>query len=89
MAAIQDRDYLRLCAELASCLSISQAAARRQVEYAAAQEGVRDVEARKRIASQLLDEAQMSRASQGEDANPGLDALLAASPGDEHFMLED
>lgn len=89
MAAIQDRDYLRLCAELASCLSISQAAARRRVEYAAAQEGVRDVEARKRLASQLLDEARVSRASEGEEANPGLDALLAASPGEDRFMLED
>ena len=44
MAAIQDRDYLRLCAELASLLSISQASARRRVDQQAAKDGARDVE---------------------------------------------
>jgi hypothetical protein len=86
MAAIQDHDYLRLCAELASCLSISQASARRRVELAAARDGVRDLEARKAMARQLLAEA---RHAPSEADPSGLDALLVASPGDEHFMLED
>ena len=44
MAAIQDQTYVKLCAQLASRLSISLASARRQVEQAAAREGHRDVE---------------------------------------------
>jgi hypothetical protein len=87
MAGIQDHDYLRLCAELARCLGISQSSARRRVELAAAREGLRDMEARKRIAAELLE--QNSTDQGGEDAAANLDSLLAASPEDENFMLED
>lgn len=89
MAAIQDHDYLRLCAELASCLSISQASARRRVEQAAARNGVRDLEARKAMANQLLTAAKEARQSPSAADGVDLDALLAASPEDQHFMLED
>lgn len=87
MAAIQDRDYLRLCAELASLLSISQASARRRVDQQAARDGARDVESRRAMAQKLLDEA---RADQAETpAGTNLDRLLEADPKDAHFMLED
>ena len=87
MAAIQDRDYLRLCAELASLLSISQASARRRVDQQAARDGSRDVESRRAMAQKLLDEA---RADQAETpAGINLDRLLEAEPKDQHFMLED
>ena len=87
MAGIQDHDYLRLCAELARSLGISQSSARRLVEMAAAREGLRDMEARKRIAAELLEQNSTDQA--GEDAAANLDNLLAASPEDENFMLED
>ena len=87
MAGIQDHDYLRLCADLARCLGISQSSARRRVEMAAAREGLRDMEARKRIAAELLE--QTSSAQSGKDASANLDSLLVASPEDENFMLED
>ena len=87
MAAIQDRDYLRLCAELASLLSISQASARRRVDQQAAQDGARDVESRKAVATSLLEAA---KTQQGQrSAGKNLDTLLEADPNDEHFMLED
>ena len=87
MAAIQDRDYLRLCAELASLLSISQASARRRVDQQAARDGARDVATRKAVAQRLLEAA---KAEQGQSsAGRNLDTLLEAEPKDEHFMLED
>ena len=84
MAAIQDHNYLRLCAQLASCLSISQSAARRRVEHAAARSGAKDLSARLQVASDLL--VQARRESTAGDA---LDQLLEAQPIDQHFMLED
>ena len=87
MAAIQDRDYLRLCAELASLLSISQASARRRVDQQAAQDGARDVESRKAVATSLL-EAAKTQQLEGS-ASSKLDTLLEAEAKDEHFMLED
>ena len=87
MAAIQDRDYLRLCAELASLLSISQDSARRRIDQQAARDGARDVETRKAVATSLLDaaKAEQSKCSAGSN----LDTLLEAEPLDQHFMLED
>jgi len=89
MAAIQDHAFVKLCAELASCLSISLASAQRQVELAASREGVKDLEARKAIAKHLLEEAR-SRPREGKGApGPQLDQLLKALAHDENFMVED
>ena len=46
MPLIEDHHYLKLCAQLASYLSISIAAARRKVELAAAKEGKKDLNSR-------------------------------------------
>jgi hypothetical protein len=89
MPAIQDHDYLRLCAELATELGISQSSARRRVELAASKIGVKDLMSRKEVATTLLADAQNER-SQGEhDQGQVLDRLLEAEPLDEKFMLED
>ena len=87
MAAIEDRDYLRLCAELASLLSISQASARRRVDQLAARDGARDLETRKTMATRLLDAAKAERGP--HSAGSKLDTLLEAEPMDQHFMVED
>ena len=89
MPAIQDHDSLRLCAELATELGISQSSARRRVELAASKIGAKDLMSRKEVATTLLADAQNER-SQGEhDQGQVLDRLLEAEPLDEKFMLED
>lgn len=89
MPAIQDHDYLRLCAELATELGISQSSVRRRVELAASKIGAKDLMSRKEVATTLLADAQNER-SQGEhDQGQVLDRLLEAEPLDEKFMLED
>ena len=85
MAAIQDSEYVKLCAQLASRLSISLASARRQVDQAAAREGKRDLEGRRALAQSMLTAL---------DSNDGgsverLTALLSSSEGDGNFILED
>ena len=50
MPLIEDQNYLKICAQLASSLSISISAARRKVEVAAAKEGKKDLQSRKEIA---------------------------------------
>ena len=88
MAAIQDTAYVKLCAQLASRLSISLASARRRVDQAAAKEGRRDLEGRRAMAQSLIDS--LDRDSEGDSNSPDrLNALLSASEGDSNFMLED
>ena len=89
MPAIQDHDYLRLCAELATQLGISQSSARRRVELAANQTGAKDLMSRKEVATTLLADAQNERSKGEHDQGQVLDRLLEAEPLDEKFMLED
>ena len=88
MAAIQDQTYVKLCAQLASRLSISLASARRRVDQAAAKEGRRDLEGRRAMAQSLIDS--LDSDAEGDSNSPErLNALLSASEGDSNFMLED
>jgi len=88
MAAIQDTAYVKLCAQLASRLSISLASARRRVDQAAAKEGRRDLEGRRAMAQSLIDSLD-SDAEADSNSPERLNALLSASEGDSNFMLED
>ena len=81
MAAIQDAEYVKLCAQLASALSISLASARRQVDQAAAKEGKRD------IVVAGLGVAGLPGSNRSAAGNPGRPA--GASERDANFMLED
>lgn len=88
MAAIQDTAYVKLCAQLASRLSISLASARRRVDQAAAKEGRRDLEGRRAMAQSLIDS--LDSDAEGDSNSPErLNTLLSASEGDSNFMLED
>jgi|TARA_B100001175_G_scaffold66691_1_gene54684 hypothetical protein len=85
MASIQDPLYVKLCAQLASKLSISLASARRQVDQAAAKDGKRDVEARKLLVQSMLDALDQ----EDTDHAATLDELLKNSEGNSNFILED
>ncbi len=89
MAAIEDHSYLKVCAQLASCLSISLASARRKVELAAAKEGLRDLSSRKSIADRLLKEAKSLSKETDQFTTTQLDELLVAMADEENFMVED
>ena len=85
MAAIQDSEYVKLCAQLASRLSISLASARRQVDQAAAREGKRDLEGRRAMAKSMF----AALDSNDKGSVERLTALLSLSEGDCNFILED
>ncbi len=89
MPPIEDKAYLRICADLAKNLSISLAAARKQVELTAAKEGVRDLEARKKIAESLLEKSHESLQKDVDPSAKQLDQLLVVLAEEENFMVED
>ena len=89
MPLIEDHHYLKICAQLASSLSISISAARRKVEVAAAKEGKKDLQSRKEIAQKILKQTIEDDAKQSESASASFDQLLKALKEDENFMLED
>ena len=89
MPLIEDHHYLKICAQLASSLSISIAAARRKVEVAAAKDGKKDLQSRKDIAQKILDQIIEDDRNQTESASASFDQLLKALKEEENFMLED
>ena len=80
---------MKLCAELASGLSISLASARRKVELIASKDGVKDLNARKSIAEDLINQARIRNKSDDISASAQLDGLLEALAEEENFMVED
>ena len=89
MAAIQDQNYVKLCAQLATRLSISLASARRRVDQAAAREGRRDVEGRRAMAQSMLDALDNDTDKSNADNPERLNSLLSVSEGDGNFIIED
>ncbi len=89
MPLIEDHHYLKICAQLASSLSISISAARRKVEVAAAKEGKKDLQSRKEIANKLLAKTVTEDKNQSVSASASFDQLLKALKEEENFMLED
>tara|TARA_B100000579_G_scaffold331691_1_gene281910 strand:+ start:188 stop:457 length:270 start_codon:yes stop_codon:yes gene_type:complete len=89
MPLIEDHHYLKICAELASSLSISISAARRRVEVTAAKAGKKDLQSRKEIAKNILDQTRHNNNQQSLSASASFDHLLKALKEDENFMLED
>ena len=89
MPLIEDHHYLKICAQLASSLSISIAAARRKVEVAAAKEGKKDLQSRKEIAQKILDQTLNEYKKQSVTTASSFDNLLKALKEEENFMLED
>jgi len=89
MPLIEDHDYLKTCAKLASSLSISISAARRKVEVAAAKEGKKDLQSRKEIAQKIFEQTLNEDKKQNLTASASFDQLLRALKEEENFMLED
>ena len=89
MARIDDHEYLKLSAKLASLLSISISAAKKKIDLACAAKGVRDVSARKEIAKKILEEAKNTSSKDGTSITNQLDNLLEALAEEENFMIED
>ena len=89
MPTIDDHGYLKVCAELACCLSISLSAARRKVELAVAKKGIKGLEARQTTAEELLQEALSSAHNEQIGSASRLDDLLSALAEEENFMVED
>ncbi|KGG13609.1 hypothetical protein EV05_0266 [Prochlorococcus sp. MIT 0601] len=80
---------MKVCAELASCLSISIAAASKKIDIVAAKQGAKDLASRKKVAQLMLDEAR-ALALKGESSiTSQLDTLLEALAEEENFLVED
>ena len=88
MYPINDREYLKICADIARSMSISLAAAKKKVELRISQKGVKTIEEKKDIARDTLNLCQKNNML-GEGSIKLFDDLMESVGDDENFLVED
>ena len=88
MYPINDRQYLKICAEIAKILSISLSSAKKKVEIKIAQKGSKTLEEKRQVAQDLL---KICEKDEGQNISSSkiLDKLMETLDDEDNFMTED
>ena len=88
MYPINDREYLRICAEIAKLMSISLSSAKKKVEIQIAKEGSKTIKEKREVAQKILEICQKN---QGDKLSSSriLDKLMETLDGEDNFLTED
>ena len=88
MYPINDRQYLKICAEIAKILSISLSSAKKKVEIKIAQKGSKTLEEKRQVAQDLL---KICEKDEGQKISSSkiLDKLMETLDDEDNFMTED
>ena len=88
MYPINDREYLKICAEIAKLKSISLSSAKKKVEIQISKEGVKTIEEKRKVAQDIL---KISRNDGGKKLSSSkiLDKLMESLKGEDNFLTED
>ena len=88
MYPINDREYLKICAEIARILSISLSSAKKKVEIKIAQKGSKTLEEKRQVAQDLLKVCEKDE-GQKISSSKILDKLMETIDDEDNFMTED
>ncbi len=88
MYPINDREYLKICASIASEMSISLSSAKKKVEIQISQKGLKTIQEKRKIALDLLEFCK-SEKSKGCDSVKLFDELMESLNNDDNFLVED
>ena len=88
MYPINDRQYLKICAEIAKILSISLSSAKKKVEIKIAQKGSKTLEEKRQVAQDLLKICEKDEEKKISSSKI-LDKLMETIDDEENFMTED
>lgn len=88
MYPINDREYLKICAEIAKIMSISLSSAKKKVEIKIAKKGSKTIEEKRQVAQDLL---KMCKKDEGQKISSSkiLDKLMETLDDEDNFMTED
>ena len=88
MYPINDRQYLKTCAEIAKLMSISLASAKKKVEIEIAKQGSKTINEKRQVAQDLL-----AKCEKNEDnklsSSKILDKLMESLNNEDNFLTED
>ena len=88
MYPINDRQYLKICAEIAKVMSISLSSAKKKVEIQIAKEGSKTIQTKIQVAQNLLKICEKNEVSK-LGSSKILDKLLETLDDEDNFLTED
>ena len=88
MYPINDRQYLKICAEIAKVMSISLSSAKKKVEIKIAKEGSKTIEEKIQVARKVLE---ICEKNDGDKLSSSkiLDKLMETINDEDNFLIED
>ena len=88
MYPINDRQYLRICSEIAKLMSISLSSAKKKVEIQIAKEGSKTIKEKIQVAEKIL---KICQKNQGDKLSSSriLDKLMETLGDEDNFLTED
>ena len=88
MYPINDRQYLKICAEIAKIMSISLSSAKKKVEIKIAKEGSKTIQEKIQVAKNLLE---ICENNEGDKCSSSriLDKLMETINDEDNFLTED
>ncbi len=88
MYPINDRQYLKICAEIAKIMSISLSSAKKKVELQIAKEGSKNIQEKIQVAQNILE---ICKKNQGDQLSSSriLDKLMETLDNEDNFLTED
>jgi len=88
MYPINDRQYLKICAEIAKLMSISISSAKKKVEIQIAKKGSKTIKDKIQVAQKLLEDCQLDEENKLSSSKI-LDKLMESLDGEDNFLTED
>ena len=88
MYPINDRQYLKICAEIAKIMSISLSSAKKKLEIQIAKEGSKTIQEKIQVAENLLE---ICKRNEGDKLSSSkiLDKLMETLEDEDNFLTED
>ena len=88
MYPINDRQYLKICAEIAKLMSICLSSAKQKVEIQIAKEGSNTIQEKIQVAQNVLKICEKNYGDQLSSSRI-LDKLMGTLDGEDNFLTED
>ena len=88
MYPINDREFLKICADIASLMTISLASAKKKVEIQISIKGCKTIDEKRKVAKEVY---LMCNKDSANDLNSIklLDNLMQSLDGNDNFLVED
>ena len=88
MYPINDRQYIKICAEIAKIMSISLSSAKKKVEIKIAKEGSKTIQEKIQVAKNLLEICEKNERDKLSSSRI-LDKLMETINDEDNFLTED